>query len=75
MKTNVWNSKETAKGNAWYRNDAKGSVTATRRSAGAVRQLSVPSGTPKEKLPKFIEPELALQSDDSAEWCWVGCLS
>jgi bifunctional non-homologous end joining protein LigD len=61
----VWNSKETAKGNAWYRNDAKGSgteKTATRRSAGAMRQLSVPSGTPKEKVPKFIAPELALQA-------------
>ncbi len=58
----VWNSKETAKGNAWYRNDVKGSVATTRRSAGAVRQLSVPSGTPKEKLPQFIAPELALQA-------------
>jgi bifunctional non-homologous end joining protein LigD len=61
----VWNSKETAKGNAWYRNDAKGSVTgktASRRALGAAKQLSVPSGASKEKLPQFIAPELASQA-------------
>jgi bifunctional non-homologous end joining protein LigD len=61
----VWNSKETAKGHAWYRSDGKGSATkktASRRSARGVRQLSVPAGAPKEKLPKFIAPELALQA-------------
>jgi len=61
----VWNSKETAKGNAWHRNDPEGSEiqkTPSRRSGGTVRLLSVPSGVPKEKLPQFIAPELALQA-------------
>jgi len=60
----VWNSKETAKGNAWYRNDAKGSTPngmASGKSAHTVK-LSVPSGAPKEKLPQFVTPELALQA-------------
>jgi bifunctional non-homologous end joining protein LigD len=60
----VWNSKETAKGNAWYRNDANGSAPnggASRKSARAI-ELSVPSGAPKEKLPQFVTPELALQA-------------
>jgi bifunctional non-homologous end joining protein LigD len=61
----VWNSKETAKGNAWYRNDAKGSTSndgASRKSARRVVKLSVPSDAPKEKLPQFVTPELALQA-------------
>jgi bifunctional non-homologous end joining protein LigD len=61
----VWNSKETAKGNAWYRNDAKGSVSnggVSRKSARRVVKLSAPSGAPKEKLPQFVTPELALQA-------------
>jgi bifunctional non-homologous end joining protein LigD len=60
----VWNSKETAKGNAWYRKDAEGSMPnggALRKSVRAVK-LSVPSGALKEKLPQFVAPELALQA-------------
>ncbi len=60
----VWNSKETAKGNAWYRNDAKSATPgggAPSKSARAVK-LSVPHGAPKEKLPQFVTPELALQA-------------
>ena len=60
----VWNSKETAKGNAWYRNDAKSATPgggASSKSARAVK-LSVPHGAPKEKLPQFVTPELALQA-------------
>ncbi|WP_433970857.1 DNA ligase D [Tunturiibacter lichenicola] len=60
----VWNSKETAKGNAWYRNDAKGSTPNGGASRKPVRtiKLSVPSGATKEKLPQFVTPELALQA-------------
>jgi bifunctional non-homologous end joining protein LigD len=61
----VWNSKETAKGNAWYRNDAKGSMSnggVSYKSARGVVKLPVPSGAPKEKLPQFVTPELALQA-------------
>jgi bifunctional non-homologous end joining protein LigD len=65
----VWNSKDTAKGNAWYRKDvagvsdqkaAKGEVA--RKRTKAVSFTSTLSKSPKEKLPAFIEPELALQS-------------
>jgi bifunctional non-homologous end joining protein LigD len=58
----VWNSKETASGNAWYRNDngaskpASGSRKDTRLAAEFVKVLK---GTPKEKLPEFIPPQLA----------------
>jgi bifunctional non-homologous end joining protein LigD len=66
----VWNSKETAKGNAWYRKDtgaagARASSdkgTKARRSKSVARELKVPEGAPKEKLPEFITPELALQA-------------
>jgi bifunctional non-homologous end joining protein LigD len=82
----VWNSKETAKGNAWYRKDA-GATGATeivakeastetasaekapanraakaRKTKSAAKELKVPTGAPKEKLPEFITPELALQA-------------
>jgi bifunctional non-homologous end joining protein LigD len=82
----VWNSKETAKGNAWYRKEAgatgetevvakrastekasaeKASAdkgAKTRKTKSAVKELKVPTGAPKEKLPEFIKPELALQA-------------
>ncbi|NYF92208.1 DNA ligase D [Tunturiibacter empetritectus] len=77
----VWNSKETAKGNAWYRKDA-GAASAreivaekaspepasadkpakARRSKSVAWELKVPEGAPKERLPEFITPELALQA-------------
>ncbi len=71
----VWNSKETAKGNAWYRNDGAGATdktgkgkvsavgkTALRKPVVAADFSSVLRKTPKEKLPDFIGPELASQS-------------
>jgi bifunctional non-homologous end joining protein LigD len=63
----VWNSKETAKGNAWYRKDAAGvtdknAVKATSKRASVAGLTSALSKVPKEKLPGFIAPELALQS-------------
>jgi bifunctional non-homologous end joining protein LigD len=63
----VWNSKETAKGNAWYRKDAAGATNrnvskATSKRASAAGFTSALSKVPKEKLPGFIAPELALQS-------------
>ena len=81
----VWNSKETAKGNAWYRKDA-GAAGATeivakevstggsgdrasadkgakvRKAKSVAKELKVPAGAPKERLPEFITPELALQA-------------
>ena len=70
----VWNSKETARGNAWYRKDAGVESTAVSGTAsadkGAVPQkakkvagkLKIPVAAPKERLPGFIKPELALQA-------------
>jgi bifunctional non-homologous end joining protein LigD len=72
----VWNSKETAMGHAWYRKDNKDNKVAKSKAAildkdltnkkavfpDRTSLLSVPAGTPKEKLPDFIAPELALQS-------------
>jgi bifunctional non-homologous end joining protein LigD len=74
----VWNSKETANGNAWYRNDSlpaarkksvakKDSASKARKSFTDKPEIS-PSltlaldKTPKEKLPSFIAPQLALPS-------------
>jgi bifunctional non-homologous end joining protein LigD len=65
----VWNSKDTAKGNAWYRKDAAGTGDqkagkgeVARKRAKPVSFTSTLNKTPKEKLPSFIDPELALQS-------------
>jgi bifunctional non-homologous end joining protein LigD len=64
----VWNSKDTAKGNAWYRKDSaaasktsSGRVPASQRRAPDLRSMLKKAA--KEKLPGFIEPELALPSD------------
>jgi bifunctional non-homologous end joining protein LigD len=68
----VWNSKQTAKGNAWYRQDTAGADTedpvardlpkqkaASRRPTAYSPRLD---GIPKEKLPVFLPPQLALQA-------------
>jgi len=58
----VWNSKETASGNAWYRNDKSNIVTPRLASKAPAVKLILPPNTPKEKLPDFIPPQLAQQS-------------
>ncbi|HEY4901254.1 MAG TPA: DNA ligase D [Terriglobales bacterium] len=67
----VWNSKDTAKGNAWYRNDklpsAEEKSVARKRGANAKpkyspRLTAALSKAPKETLPTFIPPELALSA-------------
>ncbi|WP_158793020.1 DNA ligase D [Granulicella sp. L60] len=64
----VWNSKDTAKGKAWYRKEnskAGGEKAPADKRARAVRGVdafaSRLKGAPKEKLPEFIAPELAMQ--------------
>ncbi len=57
----VWNSKETASGNAWYRSDngvkpASGSRKDSQVAADLAKAIK---GAPKEKLPEFIPPQLA----------------
>jgi bifunctional non-homologous end joining protein LigD len=66
----VWNSKDTATGNAWYRKDSAvatktpvGGAAASGKRARAPEFGSTLKKAAKEKLPAFIEPELAAQSD------------
>jgi bifunctional non-homologous end joining protein LigD len=63
----IWNSKDTAKGKAWYR--SKDSSAQTKKSTpqkSAPKNLFIPNSllkkTPKEKLPAFLPPELALHA-------------
>ncbi len=68
----VWHSKETANGNAWRRIDeeprkppAKPTTFApapTNRAQAKTKPIQPPPQTPKEKLPDFIPPQLALQA-------------
>ncbi len=68
----VWNSKDTAKGKAWYRNDnlpasetesgAKKKSRAKLKLKFSPRLTAVLSTAPNETLPSFIPPELALQA-------------
>ena len=65
----VWNSKETASGNAWYRKESsdatKGVAVPKQASSPKKKSPSPPAfarlmkGAPKEKLPDFISPQLA----------------
>src|SRR5277367_4511114 len=55
----VWNSKETATGNAWYRKDNGKPPTAPSKPLDFTKELK---GAPKEKLPEFIPPQLASQA-------------
>ena len=65
----VWNSKETAQGNAWYRQDESrlvAPVTTQKSKPHLTAEASKPSALgythlPKERQPDFIKPELALQ--------------
>jgi bifunctional non-homologous end joining protein LigD len=71
----VWNSKETARGNAWYRKDAAaedlgepsdvGAAIAKKKKSGgrADRFDAKVKGEPTERLPDFVAPELASSSD------------
>src|SRR5271165_4460575 len=69
----VWNSKDTAKDKAWYRNDqppAAAEKSAVRKSRAKAKPKYSPrltaalSEAPKETLPTFIPPELALSASN-----------
>ena len=64
----VWNSKETAQGNAWYRKDAAEPEKEKVKTA-AKKSASFPeiADAPEETLPEFIPPELALQAESPPE--------
>ncbi len=63
----VWNSKETAQGNAWYRKDAAAEPEAApgKAKAGikkvvkAAGELAGIADAPMESMPEFVTPELA----------------
>jgi bifunctional non-homologous end joining protein LigD len=64
----IWNSKDTAKEKAWYRKDSLTAEKGVTEKKPAVRRGtpefgSVLSKATKEKLPIFIAPKLASQSD------------
>ncbi len=69
----VWNSKDTAKGKAWYRNDklpAANEEAAAKKTRAIAKPKYSPrltaalSKTPKETLPVFVQPELAQPASD-----------
>ncbi len=74
----VWNSKETARGEAWYRKASEGDLPTKRlRPKGEVsaKPTAKPAGKwkhlPAETQPEFIKPQLALEVQcppESAEW-------
>jgi bifunctional non-homologous end joining protein LigD len=59
----VWNSKETASGNAWYRKEegetAKIVDGPKRKFPSSVAFTAALKDAPKEKLPNFVAPQLA----------------
>jgi bifunctional non-homologous end joining protein LigD len=60
----VWNSKDTAKGKAWYRKESLDSEKPPARAETKIANFgSALSKALKEKLPDFVAPELALQAD------------
>jgi bifunctional non-homologous end joining protein LigD len=64
----VWNSKQTAQGNAWYRKDSATSpanAPIAKKTPSRKTKTFAPKfdrDTPKEKLPVFLPPQLALQA-------------
>ena len=74
--THVWNSKDTATGKAWFRQDQPrsdksaaplkpGASSSGTRKTPAKKVLFGPSlsRAPKERLPSFVKPQLASQSE------------
>jgi len=62
----VWNSKETASGNAWYRKEngtvAKSGEASKRTPRSSAAFTAALKAAPKEKLPDFLPPQLATQA-------------
>ncbi len=72
----VWNSKDTATGEAWYRQDSKSGEKAKPARAGRVRKAASPvsedlapalASLPKESQPSFIKPQLALEAESAPD--------
>ena len=69
----VWNSRDTARGKAWYRNDKlpAGEEKSAAKKSGpkampkySPRLAAALSQAPKEALPTFVRPELAQAASD-----------
>jgi bifunctional non-homologous end joining protein LigD len=73
----VWNSKQTANGNAWYRQEPKPSAllddeakkrthrsSATNSSSRSVSFQQATRKLPQETQPAFIKPQLALEAEN-----------
>lgn len=66
----VWNSKDTARGEAWYRQESKGTAAkgATANAVATKPAKSVPkldkltADLPKEAQPSFVPPQLAMEA-------------
>ncbi len=71
--THVWNSKDTATGKAWFRNDkavasARAAPAKAARAKAPTKKISFGSAlnrVPKENLPAFITPQLAAQTTEA----------
>ena len=70
----VWNSKDTAKGKAWYRQDEKAPASPEKRKAALApvpqKRLNFGSITKHltpEAQPSFIKPQLALEAETAPE--------
>jgi bifunctional non-homologous end joining protein LigD len=79
VEDHIWNSKETAQGNAWHRNDKPPVKAASKKTttpppalkkkpaeAAAAKRSAIapPKSAPAEALPAFIDPQLASQSTE-----------
>lgn len=69
----VWNSKETARGEAWYRQDSK--AEAKPKKGAVKKQVAAPAlvvkDLRKESQPEFVPPQLAMETTSppgSAGW-------
>jgi bifunctional non-homologous end joining protein LigD len=59
----VWNSKETARGEAWYRQEPRSQSKPTPRQPEPTAKLdALLKSLPKESQPSFLPPQLALEA-------------
>jgi len=58
----VWNSKDTARGDAWHRVEPSAKAAAKAAHTTAKTRSTALAKAPKESLPAFIEPQLAAQA-------------
>ncbi|MEO7028269.1 MAG: DNA ligase D [Acidobacteriaceae bacterium] len=57
----VWNSKDTARGEAWYKPEPRAKAEPAMSKSGAKFETALAS-LPKESQPSFLKPQLALET-------------